>query len=197
MESKENDEKKISLSSNKKKLLSFLFFNLLCLVPFAVKAQLAPVSSEFHGEWFFEHAEIQEGSADNPQSYYTPRPISKEELSQKPHFSDVPVEVTFSDGFSAFVLTHKRQENLFANTNANVLEFRKAYSGEAQDGMQAPTAEDMEKYPVVMNFFNMKPSGNLMSMQYFYSYRKDNTSDNDTAGVITVYYINPIKYRKR
>jgi len=194
MESNSTNEKKTALSSNKKKQISFLLFSLLCLAPFAAKAQLTPVPSEFHGEWFFERAEIQEGSADNPQSYYTPRPISKEELSQKPHLMDVPVEVTFPGGFSAFVLTHKRRENLFANTNANVLEFRKAYSREAQDGMQAPTAEEMEKYPVLMNFFNMKSSGDLMSMQYFYSYRKDNTSDNNTEGVITIYYINPIKY---
>ena len=31
-------------------------------------------------------------------------------------------------------------------------------------------------------------------MQCHYSCRSDNTSDNYTEGVITVYYINPIKY---
>jgi len=173
---------------------SIIFFLVGFFVPFAVNAQLAPVPSKFHGEWFFEHAEIMEGSADDPQSYYTPRPIPKEELSQKQHLTNVPLEITFSDGFSAFVLTNAQRENVFANVNVNVLEFRDANAWEAEKESDAPTAEDMEKFSVVLpQFYNLKLSDGTMSLQYFYSYSKDDGSEKN--GVITVYYkpLNPLK----
>lgn len=164
---------------------SIIFFLIVLLVPFTANAQSAPVSSELHGEWFFERAEAQERPLNSNKSY-NKQAISKNEFAQKNYFSQIPVQISFVDDFLTEVTNAFGSSQIIAViVDGNTLEFRQQES----ENRIPPTLENIDEFPTNASYVNFNASGNRLSVQYNYVYRSGSGDNDFTEGILTIYYI--------
>jgi hypothetical protein len=157
-----------------------VFFAIVFFSSLMAKAQV-PVGDEFSGQWFFDHAETQEKPGDSRQDY-TKRAVSLDDFNLQGYLQEVPTQVNFMGPFMAHISHLSWAKGAFAviNTGSNMLEFREMPREKSDEEGLNPTL--LDSYPVMVQFSNLKLSGNTMSMQYNYSIGKE------VEGILTIYY---------
>ena len=166
-----------------KGMLHVMFFCILFLSSFEVKAQLMPVGAEFSGEWFFYHAQSQERPKDSQQNYSV-RSVSQDEFWQKAYFLSMPTQIMF-DGFSAQISHPSWSKRVVSVINDGKLEFR-IFQENPEDFDKKPDINAIDLYPIIMPIYDLALNGEVMSLQsdYFYS----DGQGNYTEGILTIYY---------
>ncbi len=163
-----------------------LFLCVIFFSPFVTKAQmLIPVSDEFLGEWFFDHAEAQE-RAMNSKDSYMPRSVLLDEFWQKTYLSDMPTQITFMGPFMAHISHPSWSKLVVAVINNKQLEFR-VFQENPEDYNKVLDISAIDSYPTVMPTYLFNLNGNRMSLQCNYINYSE-AQDKYIEGILTIYY---------
>jgi hypothetical protein len=146
------------------------------------------LGAEFHGGWEFDHATVTEKPADGKGAEVTAA-LSVEEFIAKPHFKQIPIQIVFWEGkFLTYTATAEEFMKVFACVNAEgKLEFRNAMEYEKNlEDEEIVEALNLDKCKLEATFANQTLNGNVMSLQYFYTF--SDSENKQWNGVLTLYY---------
>jgi len=172
--------------SNFVRRISVLFFCIVFLIPFILKAQM-PADRELNGDWFFDHAEVQEKPAGS-ENFQTIQTFSKNQFLEKVYSKKIPMHLFFIEGkFLAYTAGATWFMKVFACVmDDNEIVFRDAMEAQMNlhDEENLETLK-IESYPIVTRYTNLTVNGDLMNMQYHYFFGNGNT---EGEVIITIYY---------
>jgi hypothetical protein len=185
MKSKENNKGKVSFLPNKKKRLSVLFFNLLCLASFVLNAQ----PQSFTGIWVFDHLEENEKPLFTRDAFVTTVFNSINDVDSKTYFLDIPLEINFmSEGLDPGLLDLITSQGAFLDVeyiwyDAGILAIS------IDDSMQEADLLPVDGKVALTTFSNVSLNAGVLKMQYDYAYK--NTEGVYIDGFLTMYFRRP------
>jgi hypothetical protein len=186
MKSKENNGEGISFLSNKKKRLSVLFFNLLCLASFVLNAQPPTVLT---GIWVFDHLEENEKPLFTRDAFVTTVFNSINDVNSKTYFLDIPLEINFmTEGIDPSLLDLTTSEGVFPGVEYVLYEegvLAISIDEERQEADLLPVNDKV----VLTTFSNVSLDADVLKMQYDYAYK--NIGGVYVDGFLTMYFRRP------
>jgi len=178
---KNNNGGKMSFLPYKKKLLSVLFFNLLCLTFFVLNAQQPALT----GTWVFDHVEEQERPLYTRDAHAITVFNSVGDVTGKTYFLNIPLEINFMSGGADLGLS----DLITSEGTFLCIEYMWHETGILVFFVDESIHDAINGKAMLTTFSNVSFNANILKMQYDYAY--EGMGGGYVDGFLTLYFRRP------